>query len=326
MDMAFIVAPAGSVTKHIAATNISTPIHTTSFLQLTTRRSNLSHFLPFKPAASNTHFQFGFRFHYHTCTVALTMAALKIDISKDIPELATKIADYIATWSAKSIQERGAFNIALSGGSLPKTIATELVNPNNKYKDSIQWAKWNVFFADERIVPWDHDDSNYKLAKDTFLKYVPVDENRVFKINEQCLKDPVGCAKDYESQLVGSKVTGSGFMQDGGKKMVFDMILLGMGPDGHCASLFPGHKLLNETSRFVADITDSPKPPPCRVTLTYPVINDARSVAFVVTGDNKKEMIKRILKDKDASIPSQRVQPTKGELIWYIDTPAAVLL
>ena len=103
-------------------------------------------------------------------------------------------------------------------------------------------------------------------------------------------------------------------------------MLLGMGPDGHTCSLFPGHDLLNEKEKLVAAIKDSPKPPPERITLTLPVLNNAKSVAFVSTGEGKKEMIKNILKDQNETFPATRVNPKDGELFWIIDKPAASML
>ena len=120
-------------------------------------------------------------------------------------------------------------------------------------------------------------------------------------------------AKDYEEKLKALN------------KSSYDALLLGMGPDGHTCSLFPGHPLLDETSCAVAPITDSPKPPPSRVTLTYPVLNNAKVAAFVCTGDGKKEVVKAILED-GVDYPAGRVKPKEGELYWILDKPAAALL
>ncbi|MPC23988.1 6-phosphogluconolactonase [Portunus trituberculatus] len=129
------------------------------------------------------------------------------------------------------------------------------------------------------------------------------------------VKEPVqAAAKDYEEKI-RAKFPDSDWPQ-------FDLLLLGMGPDGHTASLFPGHPLLDEQSVWVAAIADSPKPPPCRVTMTFPVINKARCCAFAMAGEGKADMVKRILGDGE-ELPSGMVQPTGGELLWILDKSAA---
>ena len=128
--------------------------------------------------------------------------------------------------------------------------------------------------------------------------------------------DVDSAAKDYEEKL---KVLM-------GNQPKADLLLLGMGPDGHTCSLFPEHPLLNESDKIVVPIKDSPKPPPERVTLTLPVLNNSKAVVFVSTGEGKKEMIKNVLKDKKHSFPATRVIPTTGELYWIIDKPAGSML
>ncbi|KAJ8926154.1 hypothetical protein NQ314_021497 [Rhamnusium bicolor] len=150
-------------------------------------------------------------------------------------------------------------------------------------KIKTDFSKWRIFFCDERLVPADDPESTFGL---------------------------------YKSKLVDSKAVNL-------KEEQFDMLLLGMGPDGHTCSLFPGHSLLNETSKWVASITDSPKPPPSRITLTFPIINNAKVCIFASCGKEKAEMVKKILINKE-DLPSTKVKPTSGELYWILDKEAGL--
>jgi len=171
--------------------------------------------------------------------------------------------------------------------------------------------------VDERYVPLDHADSNYKVTKDALFSAVGLSEANIHV--PDCSLPLEECARDYQKKLE---------KEFGGKLPSFDLILLGMGPDGHTASLFPFHPLLNEKTLWVAPIADSPKPPPQRITFTLPVINNAKTVAFVAAGESKKEMLQRIL-EVDVPVgelPSKLVKPVSGNLHWFVDAPAAKLL
>ena len=178
-----------------------------------------------------------------------------------------------------------------------------------------------VFFADERIVPLDHDDSNFKLNNDVLFSKVPLPRENIHTINTELLDDPEEVAEDYEQQLIASFA---------GKNAVafprFDLVLLGMGPDGHTCSLFPGHELLTEELRWIAWLDDSPKPPAKRITLTYPVLGHAYRAAFVCTGDGKKEILKKALDGADPPLPASLVRPVApGEVFWFTDEAAVSL-
>ncbi|KAJ6373530.1 hypothetical protein OIU78_029253 [Salix suchowensis] len=205
-------------------------------------------------------------------------------------DLAVSLAKYTADLSDKFAKERGAFTVVVSGGSLIKSLRKLVEAP---YVDSIDWSKWHVFWVDERVVPKDHPDSNYKLALDGFLSKVPIPPGNVYAINDALLAE--GAAHDYETCLKHLVHTGvinisslSGFPK-------FDLMLVGMGPDGHIASLFPGHPLLKENQKWVAHITDSPKPPPERITFTFPVINSSAYIALVVCGAGKASIVQTAL-------------------------------
>ncbi|XP_027190418.1 6-phosphogluconolactonase 3, chloroplastic [Cicer arietinum] len=234
-------------------------------------------------------------------------------------ELAVSLAKYVADLSNKFTHQRGAFTVCLSGGSLINYLQKLLEPP---YVDSIEWAKWHVFWVDERVVPKTHEDSNYKLAFDGFLSKVPIPPGNVYAINDALSAE--GAADDYETcvkHLVNTNVivlsSSSGFPK-------FDLMLLGMGPDGHVASLFPGHPLVQENKKWVTSIKDSPKPPPERITFTFPVINSSAYIALVVTGTGKADAVHSSLRGSQTSdkLPAALVS-AEEELKWFLDKGAA---
>lgn len=235
--------------------------------------------------------------------------------SKDL--LTEESGDLIARLSRQAIEERGSFVVAFSGGSLPALVAPRLL----QLRDSIDWTRWEVFFADERYVGLDDKESNYHACNEELFRHVPIPADHIHTID---VSVPLPeSAKSYQAK-VESK------LGRGGKALPqFDLILLGMGPDGHTCSLFPFHPLLKEDRLLVAPISDSPKPPPERITFTLPLVNAARNVAFVVTGDAKKDVLFNILEgkeEKEGELPSKHVWPTEGSLYWFVDQPAASLL
>ncbi|XP_020236760.1 probable 6-phosphogluconolactonase 4, chloroplastic [Cajanus cajan] len=237
----------------------------------------------------------------------------------DKDDLAVSLAKYVADLSDKFTKERGAFTVCLSGGSLIKYLGKLLEPP---YVDSLEWSKWHVFWVDERVVPKTHEDSNYKLALDGLLSKVPIPPGNNYAINDALSAE--GAADDYETclrQLVKNNVIASSPASGFPK---FDLMLLGMGPDGHVASLFPGHPLVEENKRWVAFIKDSPKPPPERITFTFPVINASAYAALVVTGKGKADAVNSVLgkSQNSAKLPAGLVAP-EGELKWFLDKGAA---
>ena len=177
-----------------------------------------------------------------------------------------------------------------------------------------------VYYADERVVPLDHPDSNHLLCKTEFYSKVPIPEGNIHPINTDYLDDLEELCDAYEKDLILQFAS-----KDSARFPIFDLILLGMGPDGHTCSLFPGHELLIEEDRWVAYLEDSPKPPPKRVTLTFPVLNHAARVAFVATGEGKKDMLATILDRPEQGLPCSRVRPL-GTLSWFVDDAAAQLV
>uniref|UniRef100_A0ACD5YDF2 Uncharacterized protein n=1 Tax=Avena sativa TaxID=4498 RepID=A0ACD5YDF2_AVESA len=245
---------------------------------------------------------------------------LTFDTEEDV---AVSLAKYTAELSAKFVAERGAFTAVLSGGTLIETLR-KLAEP--PYLETVDWSKWHVFWVDERVVPKDHADSNYKLAYDGLLSKVPIPAGQVYAINDALSAE--GAADDYETilrQLVKNGVlamsAATGFPK-------FDVMLLGMGPDGHIASLFPGHPLVNEKQKWVTHITDSPKPPPERITFTFPVINSSAYVAMVVIGAGKAGAVQKALSDKKTSdlLPVEMAVLQDGEFTWFADQEAVSMV
>ncbi|KAL0304465.1 UNVERIFIED_CONTAM: putative 6-phosphogluconolactonase 4, chloroplastic [Sesamum radiatum] len=243
----------------------------------------------------------------------------KVNVFDSEDDLSSSLAKYTADLSNTISQERDSFTVVLSGGSLVKSLRKLVEQP---YIDSVDWSKWRVFWVDERVVPKDHPESNYLLAFTELLSKIPIPAGNVYTINDALSAE--GAADDYETclkHLVKSKVIdrseSSGFPK-------FDLMLLGMGPDGHIASLFPGHPLLKENEKWVSFIKDSPKPPPERISFTLPVINSSANIAFVVMGAGKATAVQRALTDSANSdlLPVQLVAP-EGELAWFLDKGAA---
>uniref|UniRef100_A0A0E0KF28 Probable 6-phosphogluconolactonase n=1 Tax=Oryza punctata TaxID=4537 RepID=A0A0E0KF28_ORYPU len=241
-------------------------------------------------------------------------------------EMATDLAEYISQVSEISVKERGYFAIALSGGPLISLMRKLCEAPYNK---TLDWSKWYIFWADERAVAKNHVDSYYKSTKEGFLSKVPILNGHVYSINDNVMVEDA--ATDYEfviRQLVKIRTVGVSESNDCPK---FDLILLSIGSDGHVASLFPNHPALELKDDWVTYITDSPVPPPERITFTFPVINSASNIAVVATGEDKAKAVDFAISDgaegPDApSIPARMVKPTDGKLVWFLDKASASFL
>ena len=235
-----------------------------------------------------------------------------------VDALAPALRAYVIQSQNAGLARHGTFKVAVSGGSLPKTLAAALLAPSSGPDDVVEFTKWEIFFADERAVPLDHADSNYALLKSELLDKIPEDQKpAVHAIDPAHLDDVQELADQYEQVLVASFAS-----RDSVRLPIFDLLLLGCGPDGHTCSLFPGHALLRETSAWVAPIEDSPKPPPKRITLTLPVVTHAVRVAFVATGGGKKEIMKQIF-DVNDGLPCTLVNEAAGDRCsWFVDEPA----
>ncbi|MCB0165050.1 MAG: 6-phosphogluconolactonase [Anaerolineae bacterium] len=233
-------------------------------------------------------------------------------------ELSDAIANYVQHLSAQAIDDHGQFTVALSGGSLIKVLSDELTKDH--IRSEINWSAWHVFWADERCVPLDHKDSNYGLAKELLFDQVDIPSEQIYTISPKLR--PGAAARAYE------RTVRTILPPDENRLPRFDLMLLGMGEDGHTASLFPDHHLLDETRLWVAPIVDSPKPPSMRITLTLPVINNASYIAFVTTGAGKADAVFQAIEKSGSTspVPAGRVQPTHGQLDWFLDEAAAARL
>lgn len=245
------------------------------------------------------------------------MASTQRVLTTSSADLESRLGVLIKCRSDLAIDEGRLFIIGVSGGSAAKTVCKVFINTDT------DWSKWRIFFCDERHVPHDDAECTYKIYKEHFVDKVPdFSPGHIYPIKPDLPLEK--CAQDYANEL--KKLTG---VTGDNNLPQFDLVVLGMGPDGHTCSLFPGHSLLDETTALVRPISDSPKPPPCRVTLTFPVLNRSLCAVFIATGEGKAEMVRRALEPQEFDgpmIPAGRVKPTHGELFWYLDSGSARLL
>lgn len=241
----------------------------------------------------------------------------EIIICNDLAEISRKAAELFVQISRLAIQHNGRFSVALSGGNTPRALYSLLAT--DAYRTKIDWSKVHVFWGDERCVPPDDEQSNYRMARETLLLHVPIPQPNIHRIRAE-MPDHNVAAEDYEKQL-------RSFFQFESDLPRFDLILLGMGPDGHTASLFPGTAALQDTTHLViANYVE--KFGTFRITLTYPVINNAANILFLVSGADKAQVLKEILEGKNQPelYPSQKINPTNGTLRFLVDREAASML
>jgi 6-phosphogluconolactonase len=235
----------------------------------------------------------------------------------DSPEaLAEAAAATIARLAGEAVAARDRFTLVLSGGDTPRATYERLAAP--PFRDRMPWDRTWVFFGDERGVPPEHRDSNYGMARAALLDRVPVSPARVFRIRGE-IEDPEAAALDY-AQTLGREL---GLRR--GEWPRFDLVLLGLGVDGHVASLFPGSPAAREVFRPIVAVHAAAAAIPQRFTLTLPALNAAAHVMFLVAGPEKAKIVKGVLQD-EAPVPASMVRPPDGHLLWLIDRAAASLL
>ena len=240
-----------------------------------------------------------------------------VEISPSPMELTESTARLFAARAAEAVSARGRFAVALSGGKTPVSLYTLLAKA--PFVSQIPWARVHLFWGDERCVSPDHEESNYRLVREILIDHVPVPAANVHRMPGEM--DPVEAAARYEGEL---RVF---FAPHGEALPVFDFILLGLGEDGHTASLFPGTRAIRESSRWVVGHhVDAHKG--WRITLTPPVINAARTVVFIAAGAGKAAVLKEILEGpfRPDTLPAQIVRPAGGTLLWMLDREAAAQL
>jgi ribulose-phosphate 3-epimerase len=228
-------------------------------------------------------------------------------IAEDPADLAHRAARWIAGLAGRS---QGRFAVSLSGGSTPRRLYQLLAEP--PFREAMPWDRIHWFWGDERFVPPDHPDSNYRMVREALLSRAPVPAANIHPVETGGV--PAAAARAYEQTLK----TYYGAETLDPARPLFDVELLGLGPDGHTASLFPGTKVLDERRRWVAEIVGAK--PEARITLTYPVLESSRHTAFLVAGGDKREPLARVLAH-DRELPAARVQPV-GELVWLVDEEA----
>ncbi len=243
-----------------------------------------------------------------------------IRIARGLPELSRTAAELFVGLAEEAVRERGVFRVCLSGGSTPRALYTLLADGGEPYVGRVPWDRASFFWGDERTVPPDHPDSNYRMVSETLLSKVPVRQKTVFRIEAEN-PDAQSAAEGYESLLIKQ------FGLSAGDLPRFDLVLLGMGPDGHTASLFPGTGTALEQKRLVVT-SYVEKLKTRRITLTVPVFNSAACVLFLVSGEGKAEAL-RIVVTGDTDLdryPAQAIHPAAGRLIRLVDEAAARLL
>ena len=244
----------------------------------------------------------------------------EVHVSPDSAALAREAADRFVAAARAATAARGRFTVALSGGSTPKALYQLLAAP--PYRDEVDWRKVYVTCGDERCVPPDDDESNYRLAREALLDHVPIPGDQVRRMPGE-LPDYDAAARAYESTLRRL----FGLAPDSREVPRFDLIYLGLGTDGHTASLFPGSPALHERERLVvAPYVEQLGAH--RLTLTPPVLNAAREVTFLVAGREKAAIVREVLRSpRDVDrLPAQVVAPTDGRLTWLLDAAAAAEL
>jgi 6-phosphogluconolactonase len=239
-----------------------------------------------------------------------------IQIVADAEALSRTAADVFVDVAKRAVRDRGRFTVALSGGSTPKALYS-LLTGDPDLRAQVPWQQTYFFFGDERHVPPDHPDSNYRTANEGLFSTMSVASDQIFRMKGE-YSDPAKAAAEYEQELREF------FHLAAGQLPRFDMVMLGMGPDGHTASLFPGTRALHEkkklvTANWVGKFCTQ------RITMTAPVLNNAALVIFMAHGQDKAPPLKAVLEGpyEPEQLPSQLIRPQNGILSWLVDESAA---
>ncbi len=241
------------------------------------------------------------------------MSTPDIRIFENLEDLSWAVAKRLEEFGRIKLIEKKPFNIAVSGGSTPKLLFELLANPG--FQGHLRWPNLQIFQVDERCVPPDDAQSNYRMTRLALLDAVPLPKENFHRMQAE-LPDHGQAAREYGEEI--ARVLHPAL----GELPRFDLILLGMGPDGHTASLFPGSPALNERTAWVAP-NFAAKLNSHRLTLTLPVLNAAAHIIFLVAGADKAETLQQVLEGPSGQFPAQLVQPTNGKVSWFLDASAA---
>jgi 6-phosphogluconolactonase len=244
---------------------------------------------------------------------------IKYYVEPDAAALACRAAKYLVEMIPEAVDARGQARIAISGGSTPKAAFQLLADPHQRFRGAMPWDRLDLYWVDERCVPPDDADSNYRMTREALLNHVPLPGNQIHRIEGEL--EPELAAARYESELRNN------FRLEGAESPRFDLVALGMGDDGHTASLFPYTTAIHEMSRLVI-ANHVPQKDSWRITLTWPVINHASSVFFLISGADKAERVREVFmgpRDPER-LPSQLIWPSSGILTLFLDKAAAALL
>ena len=239
----------------------------------------------------------------------------EIIIADDPTQLAETAANIFTSTAKDCVDQKNFFSVAISGGSTPRNMNRMLAQ--EPYSSSIAWEKTHIFWVDERCVAVDDPASNYGMARKDFLDQIPIPVDHVHPMPREAA--PEEGAKNYQNELK------TFFRSTKGESPAFDLILLGIGTDGHTASLFPATPSAALSKEWVIAVKGG-RPDVYRLTLTYDVLNRAEKICFLVSGENKAPVVKTIFDDKQAGLPAQKVQPLNGRLTWLMDRQASSLL
>ena len=243
------------------------------------------------------------------------MPRTQIIIAANADDLAFRAAELFKSAARAHVDQRGRFVAALSGGSTPRGMYRLLASP--PAVTEVPWESTHLFWVDERCVPASDPESNLGAAWRDLLGHLPLPPGNLHFIRGDF--PPEEAAEEYQMELAW-------FFQLGeGEFPVFDLIFLGMGKDGHTASLFPGQSALHEASRLAMAVKGG-TPNVYRITLTFPVLNRARRIVFLVAGMDKAETVKALLEGAQLDLPAAKIRPLQGDVIWLLDQEAASLL
>jgi 6-phosphogluconolactonase len=240
---------------------------------------------------------------------------IRIDTAENPDELILKAFQFFIQTAEETLEKKDRLTVAISGGSTPRPLYRRL--GEDPWRLRIPWERTHIFWVDERCVPAHDPASNYGAAKSDFLDRVPIPPGQIYPMPGE--GDPEKGAERYESGLKRF----FGLVPDA--VPVFDFMLLGVGRDGHIASLFPGQASLEEKKRLILSVTGGDPLVP-RLTMTYPVINHARHTMFMVSGKGKADIIYAVFAQQDNTLPAQRIRPERGKVTWILDRDAASML